>query len=468
MVYNVIGGGVFMKKVVLLLASILVVVGGIYFFVKKDSESVDQEIGDAEREVAVEIANEEWVQWIKENSIDIGNVTDSSVNMEFIDEIARNKDYLFLGENSHGVSEYNSFKSSLIKYLHEKHDFDVIAFESGLGEVSASYAEAEQTDSETTMKNAIFQVWHSEEILPLFDYITEKRESDNPLILTGFDMQPMGSFPAFIQNWFNKVDPVMAEKVMDVEAIYRDHTLGSRNIMKEQFIEDKEKLLKGYEEAIAFIHANEKELQDVYPDEPNLTQITIKTFENRIEALTDLYSVYDFEMDIAKHMDARDKIMSSNIEWLMNTIYRGKKIIFWGHNYHIRDNNTQVESENLEMGRFESKSMFEYLPKEIKEKSYVLGLYMHGGFASYNGGHEYEVNSQHNEYEKDSLEQLLYHAKGENIFINIEGQAETTGTSWMFQPIHALDWGLYKERLILNNHYDGIVLFKTVHSPNYR
>jgi erythromycin esterase len=257
----------------------------------------------------------------------------------------------------------------------------------------------------------------------------------------------------------------MAEKVMNLEVMYRDNAFYSGELTKDNFAEDKEEFLSGYQESIDFIEKHEKELQNVYPDLLELTTITKKTFENRVIALTDYYSIYD--LTSPKLMDIRDQMMADNLQWLMTTVYPDKKIIVWGHNYHIRDNNNQVESENINMAKLEPKSMFQYLPIEIKENSYNLGLYMYEGSAAYNGGYEYVVNSKHGVYEKDSLEKLLNQASGKSVFINVEGQKENAGNSWMFQPLFALQAGMEKERFILKNHYDGIVLMKEVHSPKY-
>jgi erythromycin esterase len=65
------------------------------------------------------------------------------------------------------------------------------------------------------------------------------------------------------------------------------------------------------------------------------------------------------------------------------------------------------------------------------------------------------------------LERLLKEASGHTVFVYIEGQTENAGNSWIFQPMFVLDFGLYKERLILKNHFDGILLFKEVHSSKY-
>jgi erythromycin esterase len=75
--------------------------------------------------------NSEWDKWIKSNSYglalsDTGNYQDLS-NLK---NILKDNKVVFLGENSHGVSEFTLLKSRMIRYLHDSLGFDVLAFES--------------------------------------------------------------------------------------------------------------------------------------------------------------------------------------------------------------------------------------------------------------------------------------------------------------------------------------------------
>ncbi|MCY8918822.1 erythromycin esterase family protein [Bacillus atrophaeus] len=61
------------------------------------------------------------------------------------------------------------------------------------------------------MKDSIFDVWHTEDVLELFQYIKEQKEKGDPLILTGFDIQDMpGKFNKSVHDLFKKVDPAKA------------------------------------------------------------------------------------------------------------------------------------------------------------------------------------------------------------------------------------------------------------------
>lgn len=63
----------------------------------------------------------------------------------------------------------------MIKYLHEELGYDVLAFESGFPDTNASYLNMDQLTPKSTMKNSIYAVWHTEDVVELFDYMKEQK-----------------------------------------------------------------------------------------------------------------------------------------------------------------------------------------------------------------------------------------------------------------------------------------------------
>lgn len=88
-----------------------------------------------------------------------------------------------LGESGHGVADFNHAKVRLIKYLHEAMGFDVIAFESAVFECYSADARAATSAAASTMRDCIFGVWHTDEVVPLFEYIKSTHATSRPLRL---------------------------------------------------------------------------------------------------------------------------------------------------------------------------------------------------------------------------------------------------------------------------------------------
>jgi erythromycin esterase-like protein len=68
-------------------------------------------------------------------------------------------------------------------------------------------------------------VWHTHEVVPLFEYIQDAGGSDHPLILAGFDMKPSSTLaqptrPAFMRSVVEGIDPVFGQEVNPPAYIY--------------------------------------------------------------------------------------------------------------------------------------------------------------------------------------------------------------------------------------------------------
>lgn len=125
---------------------------------------------------------------------------DTYSDLAFLQPILADKRIVSLGEASHGAAEYNTVKVRLIKYLHEKLGYNVIAFESNLADAAAAYTQVQQLKPQQLMENSIYGVWQVEENLPLFEYIAEQSRTDHPLMLTGFDSQATTDFLLHLLN----------------------------------------------------------------------------------------------------------------------------------------------------------------------------------------------------------------------------------------------------------------------------
>ncbi|MFC7439749.1 erythromycin esterase family protein [Laceyella putida] len=155
-----------------------------------------------------------WEKWLGNHANPVEKLEpseeDAYRDLVFLKRVLKRKRIVMLGESSHGAAEFISSKVRLIQYLHEELAFDVIAFESGLGETHFADLYADKSIPLHTMLNAIISVWHTQEMIPLFEYVKKHKKSDVPLRLSGFDLQPTGTYHAFLRNWFKQVNPAMA------------------------------------------------------------------------------------------------------------------------------------------------------------------------------------------------------------------------------------------------------------------
>jgi len=102
-----------------------------------------------------------------------------------LDEILKDKKIVALGENLHGVREYNSTKLELIKYLHEELGFNVLAIESDVAKNYFGNLNKSNIADTILLKELFTPPWHTEEHLEIVRYLKKKPN----LNIIGFDVE---------------------------------------------------------------------------------------------------------------------------------------------------------------------------------------------------------------------------------------------------------------------------------------
>lgn len=425
---------------------------------------------------AVQPHNDElttWKQWVKQSAVPIqiqpSNPNAISKNsfqdLQFLKPLLKDKRIVSLGEASHGASEYNSAKVRLVQFLHEEMQYDVIAFESLLGDASAAYAQLAADSPQETMNKAVYGVWQVKENLPLFEYIAKCSKTDHPLILTGFDVQATTEpFIAFGKDWFSKIDPSQGRRFEKVEKYFLE--VQSYDDMK-KFRAAREELIQEYQTLQTFITSNEAKLALLVPQHKDMVPIMKRVLQNRIDVL-DTYVEYMVQMWIdqdAKHLRDgsyfRDKMMADNVAWLAEDMYPEKKIMLWGHNYHIRRHNSTMITEHNGMGFANDPypTMGEMLPFKLQRQHYAIGLYAYEG-SSLKNNNKTEAVLPH---AAGSLEDILHASGHPASFIDLENPPLKKETSWMYTPRVAKAWGVLDEVMVVRDQYDGLVFIDQIH-----
>ncbi|MCM3784966.1 erythromycin esterase family protein [Neobacillus mesonae] len=414
-----------------------------------------------------------WKDEVRKSAHTIASVKplehDEYSDLNFLKSILEDKRMVSLGEASHGAAEYNSMKVRLVKFLHEKLGYNVIAFESNLADTAVAYAQIHKTTPNELMKNSIYGVWQVEENLALFEYIAEQSKTDHPLILTGVDSQGTTElFIEFVEDWFRKVDPAKAKAFAQTERWYL-----MLNMMDDvdQFGIQKEQMKQKYTIFQKFVRDNKEELKKVYIEQPELVSILERVLQNRMDML-DHYHVHmvnllagiDSEGEFKQASYERDRVMAGNLTWLAETVYPDEKMIVWGHNYHIRKNNSTMITEHngYDYNNDPYPTMGEMLPYSLKQAGYVIGLYANEGSSNKNNGVAEEIMP----HEPGSLEDILGEIQGPASFINMKEMELSPSTAWMYTPRIAKAWGVLDERMIPRDQYDGILMMDQIHPSN--
>lgn len=126
-----------------------------------------------------------WLQWgAAQVDIPIPKKMPLNKRWAVLNKVLAKKRIVALGENFHGVREYNRIKLEMIQYLHEKMGFNVLAIESDLAMNYFANAYRNQINDTLILKQAVTPVWHTQHHLELIAYL----KAHPKLQLIGFDM----------------------------------------------------------------------------------------------------------------------------------------------------------------------------------------------------------------------------------------------------------------------------------------
>ena len=395
--------------------------------------------------------------YIKTNTSRIATVEPDSINfadLSPIGEAIGNARVVFLGEQDHGDAPTFLAKTRLIKYLHEKKGFDVLAFESDFYGLNEGWDHLDKnTDSiRRFMPGNIFGIWTACDACRnlLYHYVPTTWHTARPLTVSGFDIQMMLLYS--YRTLFRSFDSVLRHYDLPVT-----HTVGYDNdilpLIRSVFKHRSEKGdSAGYNRCDSALQQIRQQLAaQVSPDDfwllvtDNLLQYNL---------LNKAWSDYWLKLRI------RDIQMAKNLDWLYRTKFAGRKIIVWAHNYHISKYNGHYPEDFMNNaitmgGAFTSMG-------DHEKDSYIIGFTSYEGEAGRIGMKKYTVpKPSRDSYESWVGREADYaftdfrkynrdHA-GPDVLFNMSGSVKGN----MFHTPHKAAW---------NKVFDGVFFIRQMYA----
>jgi erythromycin esterase len=158
------------------------------------------------------------VAWLKSHTSALRSIDPANEDFSDLEPIRYaigDRRIVQLSEQSHGDGSTFHARTRLIKFLHQKCGFDVLAFESGLYDCRKAWELLREgkMSHRDAISNGVFDIWvSSQEVQPLIEYLGQQANGKHPLEICGFDCQFTAQasakyLPAEIDAFLSKLPP---------------------------------------------------------------------------------------------------------------------------------------------------------------------------------------------------------------------------------------------------------------------
>ncbi|MHC4952734.1 MAG: erythromycin esterase family protein [Planctomycetota bacterium] len=340
------------------------------------------------------LTDKKLVAWLDKNAIPVRTLStgDHMRDLAPLAKHLRGVRIVQLGENTHGDALAFAAKCRLVRWLHERMGFDVLAFESGMFECErANRLIRPDGDAKKVMRASIFPIWHTERTVPVFKYLIEQSATRKPMRLSGFDLQESGG---------------------DAKHLIADATamLAAIDVAVKEGA--------GAQSALGLLRKNEAQLLEKHG------KGSVLFMERALEDRVLFAEQKDLKGKAA--LNFRDARMAANLGWLATVRYPKSKIVCWAATAHQAHGLQTVlkGDEKLYAGLT---MMGEHVHKQFGAKCFTLGFIAHGGWA----GAWHRPNFAVPKPQEGSMEDFLHRYGKPRLIVPLRGRTPFTWPMYM-------------------------------------
>jgi erythromycin esterase len=287
------------------------------------------------------------IKQLKTNTFPINepSYTDTSIiDFSFLSTYLKDKNVFLISDgHQNGSSRLTLFR--LIKYLHEKENFDLLIIESNLYNTLNTFSDILRNPNyaDTIANFGLIQfIGNCKENANLFTYIGQQSKTEDKLILAGLDI-------GFNNGKYAK--RFLSKQIDSLLTSLNSPILNSGNYSRFKTLTDS--LFSGY---IKKLNDENKLFLHYYSDTIRNQLKSISGSDGYWRLINDnLYSFIQNCVVKGKISDevSRENLMLENFNWLTQTKYPDKKVIIWASTAHLaKCNYPKCDNTETPMGKY--------------------------------------------------------------------------------------------------------------------
>jgi erythromycin esterase len=307
---------------------------------------------------------------------------DDFTDLELLGKAIASARVVQLGEPSHGSGSAFAAKARMVKFLHQRHGFDVLIWESGLYDVALAQAEMRSTSSDavTAARKGIFTLWsEAAEIKPLFEYIKASQATLRPLDIAGFDIQVTadGTTERFAQDLHVFVGTLDDPPIRKQAVSLADDITAARNRLYASKFSDPRDLaaLTDAVRALQALLSTKRTAFEAIRGELDISFMDHALENMRADAALRVETAKSRETTPARE-SGRDALNAANLRWLLEEKYTGRKALVWAHNVHVMNAYYAPAFRDLHLEQHpgDMKTTGVYMKKWLGDEVYTIGI----------------------------------------------------------------------------------------------